>query len=224
MSERGWQDFLAADGVDDWVVLHGGATAVFRSRVASRGSAAGRGARARSRASKGSGAVLTITDAHLTVRLTRDMWQLEPRHIELARAVSSRRADARCGRRPGAAAGGPARDLGEARRDRPWLLARRPRVRADGRRQRGRPPRSRVDGLDAGARRRPSRWGTRCTSTCRSRASTPRHELAAALAAGGRMVDEVGGAGRLDPGRPRRQQGLHRGVAGWCQVASRRPC
>jgi 4a-hydroxytetrahydrobiopterin dehydratase len=32
---------------------------------------------------------LTITDVQLTVRLTRDMWQLEPRHIELARAVSA---------------------------------------------------------------------------------------------------------------------------------------
>ena len=30
MSEQGWKDFLAAEGVDDWVVLHGGATAVFR--------------------------------------------------------------------------------------------------------------------------------------------------------------------------------------------------
>ena len=30
MSEQGWREFLAADGVDDWVVLHGGATAVFR--------------------------------------------------------------------------------------------------------------------------------------------------------------------------------------------------
>ena len=30
MSEQGWREFLAADGVDDWVVLHGGATAVFK--------------------------------------------------------------------------------------------------------------------------------------------------------------------------------------------------
>lgn len=30
MSEQGWHDFLAAEGSDDWVVLHGGATAVFR--------------------------------------------------------------------------------------------------------------------------------------------------------------------------------------------------
>ena len=30
MSEQGWRAFLAAEGVDDWVVLHGGAAAVFR--------------------------------------------------------------------------------------------------------------------------------------------------------------------------------------------------
>ena len=30
MSEQGWQDFLSAEGVNDWVVLHGGATAAFR--------------------------------------------------------------------------------------------------------------------------------------------------------------------------------------------------
>ena len=29
MSEQGWRDFLAAEGVNDWVVLHVGATAVF---------------------------------------------------------------------------------------------------------------------------------------------------------------------------------------------------
>jgi 4a-hydroxytetrahydrobiopterin dehydratase len=29
VSEQGWKDFLAAEGVDYWVVLHGGATAVF---------------------------------------------------------------------------------------------------------------------------------------------------------------------------------------------------
>jgi 4a-hydroxytetrahydrobiopterin dehydratase len=29
MSEEGWRKFLKAEGVDDWVVLHGGATAVF---------------------------------------------------------------------------------------------------------------------------------------------------------------------------------------------------
>ena len=45
MSEQGWRDFLAAEGVDDWVVLHGGATAVFRVGSLGRGRAAGRGGR-----------------------------------------------------------------------------------------------------------------------------------------------------------------------------------
>ena len=35
MSEEGWHGFLAAEGVDDWVVLHGGATAVFQSLMTS---------------------------------------------------------------------------------------------------------------------------------------------------------------------------------------------
>ena len=88
MSERGWQEFLAADGVDDWVVLHGGATAVFRAGSLA-DAARLAGAIAQVAALEGSGALLTIADADLTVRLTRDLWRLEARHIELARAVSA---------------------------------------------------------------------------------------------------------------------------------------
>ena len=88
MSEQGWQKFLGADGLDDWVVLHGGATAAFEVpsiREAARlaealGDVPGLA---------GSGAVLTISEGRLTVRLSRDMWQLEARHVELARAVSA---------------------------------------------------------------------------------------------------------------------------------------
>lgn len=88
MSEQGWQDFLAADGVEDWVVLHGGATAVFRAR--SFGEAARlAGAIANVPGLEGSGVLLTLADSSLTVRLSRDLWQLEPRHIALARAVSA---------------------------------------------------------------------------------------------------------------------------------------
>ena len=88
MSEQGWKDFLAAEGVDDWVVLHGGATAVFRV------SSLGEAARIAEEVAKvpglnGSGTVLTMADDRLTVRLSRDIWQLEPRHVELARAVSA---------------------------------------------------------------------------------------------------------------------------------------
>ncbi len=95
MGERGWQEFLAAEGLDDWVVLHGGATAVFR--CASLAEAARLAAAVGEVAGfEGSGALLTIADARLAVRLTRDMWELEARHIELARAVSgvARRHDA----------------------------------------------------------------------------------------------------------------------------------
>lgn len=88
MSEQGWRDFLAAEGVEDWVVLHGGATAVYR--VGSLNEAA-RLAEAIAKAPgvEGSGALLTMSDASLTVRLSRDIWQLEQRHVELARAVSA---------------------------------------------------------------------------------------------------------------------------------------
>src|SRR5438067_13650424 len=88
MSEQGWHDFLAAEGVEDWVVLHGGATAVFR--VGSLREAARLAeAVAETPGIEGSGVMLTSADGSLTVRLSRDVWQLEARHIELARAVSA---------------------------------------------------------------------------------------------------------------------------------------
>lgn len=88
MSEQGWQGFLAAEGVADWVVLHGGATAVFRvpslveaARLAE--------ALAQVPGLDGAGVLMTIADGQLTVRLTRDLWRLEERHVQLARAVSA---------------------------------------------------------------------------------------------------------------------------------------
>lgn len=88
MSEAGWKAFLAADELDDWAVLHGGATAAYR--VGSMREAARLAeAIAAVPGLEAAGAVLTITGARLTVRLTRDMWQLEPHHVELARGVSA---------------------------------------------------------------------------------------------------------------------------------------
>jgi 4a-hydroxytetrahydrobiopterin dehydratase len=88
MSEQGWQEFLAAEGIDDWVVLHGGATAMYR--VASvRDAARLADALAEVPGLEGSGALLTISDGWLNVRLSRDLWQLEPHHVELARAISA---------------------------------------------------------------------------------------------------------------------------------------
>lgn len=88
LSEDGWKGFVAAEGVDDWVVLHGGATAAFR--VGSLNEAIRLAeAVAETPGFEGSGALLTIRDSVLTVRLSRDLYELEPRHVELARAVSA---------------------------------------------------------------------------------------------------------------------------------------
>ena len=87
MSEQGWKDFLAAEGVDDWVVLHGGATAVFL--VGSMGEAVRLAGAIADQGPGQPGAMLTVADRRLTVRLTRDLWRLEAQHIELARAVSA---------------------------------------------------------------------------------------------------------------------------------------
>ena len=88
MSEQGWKEFLAADGVEDWVVLHGGAAAVFR--VGSLAKAARLAvAVAGVDGVEGSAALLTVANDRLTVRLTRDVWGLEPRDIGVARDVSA---------------------------------------------------------------------------------------------------------------------------------------
>lgn len=88
MSEQGWEGFLAAEGVSDWVVVHGGATAAFR--VGSLSEAA-RLAEAIANAPgvAGAGVLLTLADTLVTVRLTRDVWSLEARHVQLAQAVSA---------------------------------------------------------------------------------------------------------------------------------------
>jgi 4a-hydroxytetrahydrobiopterin dehydratase len=70
------------------VVLHAWATAVFP--VASLGQAA-RVAQAVAGTAgvEGSGVLLTLADDHVTVRLTRDVWQLEAHHADLARSISA---------------------------------------------------------------------------------------------------------------------------------------
>jgi 4a-hydroxytetrahydrobiopterin dehydratase len=87
MSEQGWQEFLEAEGVDDWVVLHGGATAVYR--VASLGEAASLAAEvAEVPGLEGSGVLVTLAHGRLTVRLTRGVFRLESDHVDLARRIS----------------------------------------------------------------------------------------------------------------------------------------
>lgn len=88
MSEAGWQAFLDADGIADWVVLHGGATAVFRTRSLA-SAAVLAAAIAEVPGLEDADAVLTLGRERVSVRLSRDLWQLEAAHVELARRVSA---------------------------------------------------------------------------------------------------------------------------------------
>jgi 4a-hydroxytetrahydrobiopterin dehydratase len=88
MSEQGWRDFLARQGGSDWVVLHGGATAVFRVQSVVEAARLAE-ALARVPGLAGAGVLMTIADGQLTVRLTRGIWRLEGRHVQLADAVSA---------------------------------------------------------------------------------------------------------------------------------------
>ena len=87
MSRQGWRDFLAADGIEDWVVLHGGAAAAYDvGSLAEASALASEVTRVRGVAD--SGVLLTLSDRRVTVRLTRGVEFLEPHHIDLARAIS----------------------------------------------------------------------------------------------------------------------------------------
>jgi 4a-hydroxytetrahydrobiopterin dehydratase len=88
MSEQGWRDFLAAHSGSDWVVLHGGATAVFRVQSIVEAARLAE-AIALVPGLGGAGVLMTIGDDQLTVRLTRGVFRLEERHVRLARAVAA---------------------------------------------------------------------------------------------------------------------------------------
>ena len=88
MSEEGWREFLAGEGLDDWVVLHGGATAVYRTSSLREAAALAR-AIGHLPAVDRSGTVITVGHGRLSVRVSRDVWHLESRHRELARSISA---------------------------------------------------------------------------------------------------------------------------------------
>ena len=87
MSQQGWRDFLAAEGVDDWVVLHGGPTAVFR--VGSLVEAAQLAEVVATVPGLEERTVMSVARNHLTVRLTRELWGTEARHVAVARTISN---------------------------------------------------------------------------------------------------------------------------------------
>lgn len=87
MSDQGWKEFLAADDLGDWVVLHGGPTAVFQTKTLS-DSAALAQLIAQLPGLDGTNAHLSILTNSLTVRLTREVSNTESEHIEIARQIS----------------------------------------------------------------------------------------------------------------------------------------
>jgi 4a-hydroxytetrahydrobiopterin dehydratase len=87
MSEQGWRDFLSGDGIDDWVILHGGPTAVFK--VGSLTEAAQLAAAIAEVPGLEQRTLLTAASDRLSVKLTREMWGTEAKHVEVARAISA---------------------------------------------------------------------------------------------------------------------------------------
>lgn len=86
MSEEGWRAFLSGEGVDDWAILHGGPTAVFR--LGSLQQAARFAAAVSEVPGLGPRTLLTVTSDRLTIKLTREMWGTEQWHLDVARAIS----------------------------------------------------------------------------------------------------------------------------------------
>lgn len=88
MSEEHWKEFLQADELEDWVVLHGGPSAVFLTNSLIDAADLAR-AVAQLPGLEGTNVQLSIVSNRLTVRLTREIWKIEQEHITLAREISS---------------------------------------------------------------------------------------------------------------------------------------
>jgi len=87
MSEQGWRKFLSAENLQDWVVLHGGPTAVFKMQTFQDAATLAQSI-AQISGFEGTQAQINIVSKRLTVRLTREVWKIEAEHIEIARAIS----------------------------------------------------------------------------------------------------------------------------------------
>ncbi len=88
MSEEGRSAFLAASGVEEWAVLHGGPTAVFRTSSLADAAALAQ-AIAAVPGLDGTNAQINLLAEQVTVRLTREVWKIEESHIALAHAISA---------------------------------------------------------------------------------------------------------------------------------------
>ena len=88
MSDEGWRAFLAAEGVQEWAVLHGGPTAVYRTKTLAEAAALAQTIAALP-GLEGTNVQLSVVSDRLTVRLTREVWKTETTHIDLARAITA---------------------------------------------------------------------------------------------------------------------------------------
>jgi 4a-hydroxytetrahydrobiopterin dehydratase len=87
MSDQGRKAFLATEDLTDWVVLHGGPTAVFQTKTLAAAAELAQ-AIAQLPGLDGTAAHMSIVTKSLTIRLTREVWNTEIEHIELAREIS----------------------------------------------------------------------------------------------------------------------------------------
>ena len=83
MSEAGWRAFLADAGAEEWAVLHGGPTAVFRTSSLADAAALAQ-AIAAVPGLDGTNAQINLLADRVTVRLTREVWKIEESHAALA--------------------------------------------------------------------------------------------------------------------------------------------
>jgi 4a-hydroxytetrahydrobiopterin dehydratase len=87
LSDQGWNSFLSAEGLEDWVVLHGGPTAVFRTKSLLDAANLAQSI-SQIPGLDGTRAHISLVTNRLTVRLTREVWNIKDEHIELAREIS----------------------------------------------------------------------------------------------------------------------------------------
>lgn len=88
VSDDGWRAFLQADGLEDWVVLHGGPVCVYPV-VGLQAAVALASTIAAVPGVSESGAILTLCHERVSVRLVRDQLAMEVSLIERARAISA---------------------------------------------------------------------------------------------------------------------------------------
>lgn len=87
MSDQGWQEFLEAEGLEDWVVLHGGPTAVFQTETLTEAATLAH-AISQLPGLNGTPAHMSLVTKSLTIRLTREVSKVESEHLAIARQIS----------------------------------------------------------------------------------------------------------------------------------------